>query len=117
MKQKLQAWLAAAKAILQAFWAKVNQDIKTIWAQDKVFLIAFGALILTIKFRDIIIDLLVSSAKRIFTKAQSQNSQLQQQENTANAQADQLVKEAQQLPSTEKPISEDWYKEPPKGNS
>jgi hypothetical protein len=110
MIQKFNALLAGLGNTLKSFYAKASQDVKDIWAQDKVFFIAFGAIILTIKFRDILISLLVSSGKRVFTKAQTQDADLAKQETQANQQSDQLVQDAQNAPSKEKPITDDWNK-------
>jgi hypothetical protein len=95
-------------AQLKSLYAKADQDLKKLWNTDKMFLFAFGALVLFIKFRDILISLLVSSSKRIDTNAQKQDTKLAAQENQANTQANALAAQAAALPSTETPVSEDW---------
>ena len=98
------------KEKLQAFWAKVNQDAKDIWNKDKGFFIAFGVLILFVKFRDLLIDLLLNSAKRVSDNAKKEDGKLANEESQANSQANDLIKKAQDLPNQQKPIDRDWYK-------
>lgn len=93
---------------LKALWDKLNQDWKDIWNQDKAFFFLFGIVILFIKFRDIIISLMLSSAKREFDTAQKQDIVLSKQENKAKIESEVLVQQAQDLPLTKKPVTEDW---------
>ena len=98
---------------LKAFWTKVNSEIKDLWNKDKAFLFTFGFLILVVKFRDLMISVLVNSGKRVEDKSQKQSDVLTTQENQANQQANQLTQQAQDLPQTETPVTEDWYKKDP----
>jgi len=95
------------------FLDKINSDIGELWEKDKWFVIIFGALILIIKFRDILIDILVNSGKNIEKNAENKDGKLAAQENQANQQANDLVKKAEQLPSQEQPVDDDWYKKKP----
>lgn len=90
---------------------RAKQDWKLIWNSSKGYIIAFGALIAVIKFREIIISLLVSGAKKIDENAKKQDAVLVAQENKANDEANALVKQAQEEPSKEKPVTDDWNKD------
>jgi hypothetical protein len=96
------------KARLQALWAKLNTDLRELWAKDKVFVILFGVILAIIKFRQGLIGLAVWSGKSLFNSTTTTTSNIQQQENQANNQANQLVDDANKLPSTETPVSDDW---------
>lgn len=108
MKQKLLAILASIKASAQGFWTKVTSDIDDLWEKDKGFVIAFGVIILAVKFREILIDLIVNSGKALFQNAEKQNTVLTNQEDSDNTAADNLVKQANQLPNYEKPVDPNW---------
>ena len=95
---------------LKAIWAKTNSDVKELWNKDKVFLFVFGFLILVVKFRDFLINQLVSGGKKVEDKSQKQSDVLATQENQDSQQASQLVQQAQDLPQTEKPVDDDWNK-------
>jgi hypothetical protein len=97
-------------AKLKAIWAKVNSDAADLWQRDKAFFVAFAALIAFVKFRDILINLMVALAKREYTGAQKQDAKLATQENQASTQADALAAQAAALPATETPVTEDWNK-------
>lgn len=87
-----------------------KQDILSIWNNTKFFLIPLIILGLIVKFRDIIISVLVSSSKKVFKNAQDKNKTLQTKEDNNNKKADDLVKQANGLTSQEGPVAEDWYK-------
>jgi len=108
MKQKLLAIWASIKASAQGFWTKVTSDVNDLWEKDKGFVIAFGLIILAVKFREILINLIVSSGKALFQSAEKQNTDLDNQENNDNTTADNLVKKANQLPNDEKPVDPNW---------
>lgn len=93
---------------LKAFWAKLNSDIADLWEKDKLFLIIFGVLILVIKFRSILIDLIISNSKTIFNDAKKEDANLKQQEDQANQAADQLVKHAEEIGKNEGTVTDDW---------
>lgn len=96
------------KEKLQAFWAKLNTEISTLWENNKIFVIVFGALILIIKFREVIISFLVADSKRIFDNATKESDSLKKQQDSYNSSADKLVEEAKQLPNHEGPVGTDW---------
>src|ERR1035437_2398125 len=97
-------------AWLKAFLLKLNTGAKELWEKDKVFVIVFGLLILIVKFKDVLISLLVASAKRTVEDAQKKDATLATQESQANTQADALVQKAKDEASKETPVGTDWHK-------
>ena len=55
---------------------KAKQDWKLIWNSDKGYIFVFGALVAIVKFRDLIISLLLNSAKKIDENAKKQDAAL-----------------------------------------
>ena len=94
----------------KSLWDKLNTSVKELWEKDKVFFILFGIIIITIKFRDIIIDILVSSSKRVLTDSEIKDTTLAKQESEANKAANALVNRANEAPLKEKPVDENWNK-------
>lgn len=95
---------------LKAFWALLNTDARTLWANNKIFFIVFGLLILIIKFRSVIIDLLVSDSKQLLADTQKKDQQLKSEEDKTNSQANQLVSDANKLDQNKPTVGEDWNK-------
>ena len=109
MDQFLSGLWTKTKAWASSLWTKINTDVKELWDNNRIFLIIFGALILLVKFRQVIINLLVSNAQSIYSDAQKKDQVLQQQENQANQQANSLQQEAQKLEEVDS-VDENWYK-------
>ena len=93
-----------------SFTDKFTSPLGTLWDNHKVFLIIFGVFILVWKFREVIIDLLVSSSREAVKDAQKQDQALRGEEKAANDQADQLRKEAEALSKDKPTVDEDWHK-------
>lgn len=93
-----------------SFTDKFTSPLSTLWDNHKVFLIIFGVFILVWKFREVIIDLLVSSSREAVKDAQKQDQALRGEEKAANDQADQLRKEAEALSKDKPTVDEDWHK-------
>jgi hypothetical protein len=93
-----------------SFRQKLEQDLKDIWNTDKVFFVTFGFLILVVKFRDILIGLLVNNSKNVLQTSQDKDKTLSAQEAQANEDANTLVQKAKDEPSQETPVTDDWYK-------
>lgn len=92
------------------FLDKFKLDAKTLWDNHKLFLIFFGALILIVKFRDVLIDILVSSSKKLLQDTKDKDKVLVNEENKAKDDAAALVQKAKDEPLKEKPVDDDWYK-------
>jgi hypothetical protein len=97
-------------AKLAAFWAKVKQQIVDLWDKDKGIFLLIAIAAIVVKFRDIMIDLLINSAKRVDKNAQKQDSKLADQEAQLKQQADAAVQQAADEPQKEEPVTDDWYK-------
>lgn len=93
-----------------SFLEKFNLDPKTLWNNHKIFLICFGVLILIVKFRDVLIDILVSSAKSLLKDTKEKDVVLANEEQKAKEDANTLVQKAKEEPLKEKPVDDDWYK-------
>lgn len=93
-----------------SFLEKFNLPFSTLWAQYKVFFFVCGLLVLIFKFREVIIDMLVSSAHKTVSDATKQDAALKLEENKANDQANELRKEANSLPQNKPVVDEDWNK-------
>jgi hypothetical protein len=93
---------------LKAFWAKLNTDVSELWNNSKIFVVIFGIIIVILKFRNVFMDLIVANAKDIFKDASQQGSELQDQENQNNQEADQLISDANEIGKDQPPISPDW---------
>lgn len=92
------------------FIKKLKTPISELWANNKVFLIVCGLLILAIKFQDVIFSFLVNSAKKLLENTQKNSDVLQNQQNTANSQANQLIQEANKLNENRPSVDDDWHK-------
>ena len=101
MGSKIKAWL-------QSLWLKLNTDLKALWKDDKVFIIAFAVIIAVIKFRQALIGILVASSKNLFNSTQKISDALQQKEKASNDQANQLVQDSEKLSDSEDPVTDDW---------
>lgn len=92
------------------FLEKMKMSPSQLWDKHKWFLIIFGLLMLAIKFQDVIFDLLVKNSRKTMDEAVKKSNTLQNEQNQANSQANQLVKEAQQLGENKTKVDEDWHK-------
>ena len=97
-------------AWLKSFWAKINQDAKDIWNSSKVFFIIFAIVIAIVKFKDILIGLLVSGGKAAVDDAKKKDTVLAAQETQANTDADKLVEKAKEEGADKPAIGDDWNK-------
>lgn len=93
-----------------SFWDKLNTPIKSLWENNKGFIIVFGLLILIIQFRQVILDMLISGARKELDTAKTKDAQLASEEKQANDQANKLVDEAKHLSDNKPEVKDDWYK-------
>lgn len=94
----------------QSFWEKLSSSPADLWKNNKLFLIAFGAIILIIKFRSLLIDLIVSDSKKVFDNAKKQSDTLKSEEDSANKKANDLVASADKKLQEKPTVDEDWNK-------
>lgn len=99
MNEKIKAVLDTAK-----------QQVKDFWNTYRVYIVGFTGFFLFIKFRDVLIDLLVNSGKRIMDDTKKQDEQLAKEENDAKAKAAALQAQAQKELEPKEPVGDDWYK-------
>ena len=83
--------------------------LKALWAKYGIWFIFVGIALAVVEFGNLAMDFLGWSSKKDLQAAQKTDTELKAKEAAINAQADTLVKEAAELPSTEKPIANDWY--------
>lgn len=95
---------------IKDFWNKLNSDVNELWKTNKLFLIIFGILILVIKFRTIIIDLLIKDSKKIMNETQQTDKNLQQKEDDYKKQSEYFSKKAEENSNNKSPVDENWYK-------
>ena len=81
-----------------------------LWSENKFFFLVAIPLIVVIFGRSFLMSLIVSQAKKTINSATKQDTKLANQENQDETQATQLVQTADNLPSQEKPVGDDWYK-------
>jgi hypothetical protein len=98
------------KAALNTIWATLNADIKSLWNNNKIFVIAFGVLIVLAKGTSWLINFYVNLSKAEVDNATKQDAALKSQEDAANSQANALVNQANNLPSQNKPVDANWDK-------
>lgn len=95
---------------LKAFWDKVKQQCIDIFDKDKGIFFLIALVALAVKFRDILVDFLINSAKRVDQNAQKQDSVLANQETDLKKQADAAVDQAAKDAPKDGPVTDDWYK-------
>ena len=98
-------------ANVKSFYEKITGSVKYLWENDKIFLIVFGVIILIAKFSSVIIEFLAFQSKQAVDDAVKQDEKLKAQEDAHKALANALVKQANELPSQQKPVTdENWDK-------
>jgi hypothetical protein len=98
------------KAKIQAFLGKLWGEIVDTWERIKVYVLAALALVLALEFRKFYTSFLVWLGQRQLNSAKKTDAPLAVQESKESQEADALVKQAEDLPKTEQPVTEDWYK-------
>ncbi len=99
MMQKIKYFISILKA-----------DASDTWRRSKMVLLAIGALILTLEFRKIMDAITVYMGQRAINNATKKDANLKTQEGDLNSKADDLIKEASDMPSHENQVGLDWYK-------
>lgn len=100
----------------------MDEKLKSLWANNRVLFFILLPLIIVVvlvfTFRDLVLALLIGSARKVSDEAKKQDDQLKTQADTAKSQSDVAKAQADQIDKTiqdrkEGDISEDWNK---KGN-
>jgi hypothetical protein len=101
--------LSNLKSLGSKILAAAKTDIADIWKKDKAFLIAFGLIVLALKFRDILVYLIVSNSKQLFDKTRKQGDLLQGQEDANNFRVQKLQEQAKTLVNSDTKSDDNWY--------
>lgn len=107
--------VAAVVAPATSLQQKIQAWLRDVYNSNKVLFYCVipvvGLLVLAIKYHDLIIDVLLGTSKGILKQEQQKDAALAQQAGQEQAAGDALVQQAQQAPSQEKPVNQDWYKQ------
>lgn len=93
---------------LKNLWTKLKSDPSDLWSKSKFFVIVFGVIILLLKLKGLIANLLVLSGKNIFDRTQQETNDLSDKEDESNESADELINDANDLSKDEPKIPDDW---------
>ena len=91
---------------------EVEAKIKDLWANHKLLLVLLIIPLLILKFRSVIIDLLVKDSRQILDDTTKKDTGLAAAQGEANAKADQIIEDANKdkKDSDSKPVDENWNK-------
>ena len=95
---------------VRQFFSNLKSDLKVLWLRNAGIIIIASVVFVFLKFRDLLLDIFIGSAKRLFKQTEQKSDQLGEQEKQLSSQGDALQKQANDLPSTEQPVAPDWYK-------
>jgi len=95
---------------MKSIWGSIKADSVDTYRRIKIVLIAIAAILLAIEYKKIKEAILIYMGNRLIKNTKKESYELQTQVNTLNNQANQMVKEAKELPSQEKPVDANWYK-------
>ena len=98
------------KGKIVAIWAAIKADAIDTWQRSKFFLLGLAALLLALEFQKLKEFLLLYFGQKEMKDTERKDQDLANKENSENAQADALIKQAQDLPKQEQPIDDNWYK-------
>ena len=95
---------------LKAALTSLRGEIVDTWERSKMVILTIVGIVAALEFRAIYEWVIAYLNGRAIKAAENKDEKIKTQENALNAQADSLVKQAEQLPLEQKPISADWYK-------
>jgi len=87
-----------------------KNEIVDTWEKIKVPVIAIAALIISLRFRELVVTWITKAGQREVKDDNKKDQQIAAQESQESAEADALQAEANSLPSEQPPVGEDWYK-------
>lgn len=88
----------------------MDEKIKALWANNKIVFFLILPLITLWFLRSIVIDLLVSSANKTMNDTTTKDESLRHDQDTANAQANQIKADADKARENKPNVGEDWNK-------
>jgi len=109
----LQSIKATLSSIEGKFRATEEFLVSIVTANKSLIVVGLVAIpLLILKFRSMIVDMLLASAKKNLADATAKSTALQAKETAENAQADAIIKAAATTRTTEQaqPVPDDWYK-------
>lgn len=95
---------------LKTLWESAKTEASNLWSKNKILFFLIIPLIILAIFRDVLIQLLVSSSKKILTETKAKDEDLKGQANSLNSQANQLIDDANKKSENKPTVDEDWYK-------
>jgi len=95
--------------------AKIEAWLKGLYESNKILFYTviplLGLVLIAIKFRTILINILVKNSKDILTSAEKTDASLAKQAQQTKQEADQAVQQGNQEASKEPPVGDDWNKQ------
>lgn len=95
--------------------AKIEAWLKDLYSSNKILFYTviplLGLVLIAIKFRTVLIDLLVKNSRDILTTEEKTDAGLAQQAQQTKQQADDAVQQGNQEASKEPPVDDDWNKQ------
>lgn len=95
---------------IKDFLNSVLSWLKNEWVQHKAFILAALGAIVAIKFREILISLIVNSGKQLGKDTEKKDQVLKSEESAANNQANALVEKAKVAGQANTDADLDWNK-------
>ena len=93
---------------LQSLWATIKSELAKIWDSARGWIIAFAAIFIVIEFQKIKAYFLTQAAKNEIKEDNKADVSLAKTETSENDQANALVQEANDLPASQPPVTDDW---------
>jgi uncharacterized protein YlxW (UPF0749 family) len=93
----------------------MDEKIKNLWNNNKIFFFLLLPIILIIVFKDLILAFLIGNARKVANEAKVEDEKLKAKADSANDEANKLKNESDNLEKDikerdENDISEDWHK-------
>jgi len=86
----------------------IEEKIKSLWENNKLLFLLLLPILALVMFRNVLIDILVSSGNKKVGEATLASDQLKQEATVANTQADQIIKDADHADATKPTADENW---------
>ena len=93
-----------------SLWQRLKGQVTDLWDRDKGIFLLIAVAAVIVKFRDIFLDMLINSAKRVDTNAKKEDAGLATQEDQAKQAADAAVAQAAADAPKDGTVTDDWYK-------
>lgn len=95
---------------VKEFFAGVGSWLKDEWLAHRTFIMIVLATIAATKYREILINLITNSGKKLQDETVKKDEVLAKEESDANKQADTLVAQAKEEAAKPIDVDADWYK-------